>query len=161
MIGFDPASFRDPSGRLFRHAGAIYRTCSPEAVQVFEKARATGLLERLEREGLFVESELISSRNEGLDPEQVGERIVRQRELPLVTYSYEWSFSMLQAAAIATLRALDLCLEKGFVLKDATAFNVLFDGTYHGWSTSTHWNHAGKAASGPATPSSVARSCSR
>jgi SAM-dependent methyltransferase len=129
MIGFDPASFRDPSGRLFRHAGAIYRTCSPEAVQVFEKARATGLLERLEREGLFVESELISSRNEGLDPEQVGERIVRQRELPLVTYSYEWSFSMLQAAAIATLRALDLCLEKGFVLKDATAFNVLFDGT--------------------------------
>ncbi len=32
MIGFDPASFRDPSGRLFRHGGAIYRTCSPQAL---------------------------------------------------------------------------------------------------------------------------------
>ncbi len=36
---------------------------------------------------------------------------------------------MLRDAALVTLRALDLCLSKGFVLKDATAFNVLFEGT--------------------------------
>src|SRR5262249_15189243 len=30
---------------------------------------------------------------------------------------------------LTTLRAVDICLDKGFVLKDATAFNVLFEGS--------------------------------
>jgi ribosomal protein L11 methylase PrmA len=129
MIGFDPASFRDPSGRLFRHAGAIFRTCSPVALDTFRHAQDTGLLGELERQGLIVPSELKPSKTEGLDATQVGDWIVRQPELPLVTYSYEWSFSMLRDAALVTLRALDICLAHGFVLKDATAFNVLFEGS--------------------------------
>jgi SAM-dependent methyltransferase len=129
MIGFDPASFRDPSGRLFRHDGAIFRTCSAEALETLRHARNTGLLETLEHQGLIVPSELKPSRAEGLDASEVGEWLVRQPELPLVTYSYEWSFSMLRDAALTTLGALDACLAKGFVLKDATAFNVLFEGT--------------------------------
>jgi hypothetical protein len=129
MIGFDTGSFRDPSGRLFRHAGAIFRTCSPEALDTFRHAQDTGLLGELERQGLIVPSELKPSKAEGLDAAQVGDWIVRQPELPLVTYSYEWSFSMLRDAALTTLVALDLCLAKGFVLKDATSFNVLFQGT--------------------------------
>jgi SAM-dependent methyltransferase len=129
MIGFDPASFRDPSGRLFRHAGSIFRTCSPEALDTFRHAQDTGLLGELERQGLIVPSELKPSKTEGLDAAQVGDWIVRQPELPLVTYSYEWSFSMLRDAALTTLRAMDTCLEYGFVLKDATAFNVLFEGS--------------------------------
>jgi hypothetical protein len=129
MIGFDPASFRDPSGRLFRHGGAIYRTCSPAALTSYRDARASGLLDVLEGGGLFLPSELLSSASAGLDPGVVGELVVRQKELPLVSYVYEWSFSMVRDAALATLRSLQACLDKGFVLKDATAFNVLFEGT--------------------------------
>ncbi len=129
MIGFDPASFRDPSGRLFRRGGAIYRTCSPDALTAYRDARSSGLLDALERQGLFVPSELVSSQSESFDPAVVGDWVVRQAELPLVSYSYEWSFSMVRDAALATLRSLETCLDKGFVLKDATAFNVLFDGT--------------------------------
>ena len=129
MIGFDPSSFRDPSGRLFRHGGAIYRTCSPAALTSYRDARASGLLEALESSGLFVPSELLSSQSAGFDPDAVGEWVVRQAELPLVSYVYEWSFSMVRDAALATLRSLEACLDKGFVLKDATAFNVLFEGT--------------------------------
>jgi SAM-dependent methyltransferase len=129
MTTFDPASFRDPSGRLFRHAGAIYRTCSPEALKSFESARAAGLLKELTAAGLLVPSTLVESASEGLSPAEVGDRVIRQPELPLVSYSYEWSFSMLRDAALATLHALDVCLGKGFVLKDATSFNVLFEGT--------------------------------
>ena len=51
MTGFDPASFRDPSGRLFRHAGALYRTCSPQALASFARARESGLLSALESAG--------------------------------------------------------------------------------------------------------------
>ena len=129
MIGFDPASFRDPSGRLFRHANAIYRTCSDDALHAFQEARKAGLLSALERDGLFISSDLTAAEQEGLDPSAVGTWVVRQPELPLVTYNYEWSFTMLRDAATCTLRALEACLDKGFVLKDATAFNVLFEGT--------------------------------
>ena len=58
-----------------------------------------------------------------------GRQILKQPELPLVSYSYEWSFSMLRDAARLTLDVLDACLAKNFVLKDATSFNVLFEGT--------------------------------
>jgi SAM-dependent methyltransferase len=128
MTQFDPASFRDPSGRLFRHSGAIYRTCSHDALNSFVQARDTGLIDTLTSAGLLVPSTLVDSANEGLDPAGVGEHVIRQAELPLVSYNYEWSFSMLRDAALVTLRSLDACLEKGFVLKDATAFNVLFEG---------------------------------
>ncbi len=129
MIGFDPSSFRDPSGRLFRHGGVIYRTGSADALASYRDARGSGLLDRLEGEGLFAASQLVDARGEGLEPNEVGESLIKQTELPLVTYSYEWSFSMLRDAAIATLRSLEICLDHGFILKDATAFNVLFDGT--------------------------------
>jgi SAM-dependent methyltransferase len=128
MTGFDPASFRDPSGRLFRHRGAVYRTCSPDARATFLRARDAGLLDRLTSLGLIVPSTLVASEAEGLLPSEVGAEVIRQPELPFVSYSYEWSFSMLRDAASATLRTLECCLDHGFVLKDATSFNVLFEG---------------------------------
>ena len=129
MIGFDPASFRDPSGRLFRHDGAIFRTASPEALASLNAARASGLLDQLERQGLFVPVTVVTAGQAGLPSAEVGDHVIRQAQLPLVTYSYEWSFSMLRDAALVTLRALEAALAKGYVLKDATSFNVVFDGT--------------------------------
>jgi hypothetical protein len=129
MIAFDPASFRDPLGRLFRHDGAIFRTASTEALVNLRAARASGLLDDLEQQGLFVPTTIIKSEDAGLSPADAGELVIRQAQLPLVTYSYEWSFSMLRDAALVTLRALELALKRGYVLKDATSFNVVFDGT--------------------------------
>ena len=129
MTGFDPASFRDPSGRLFRHAGALYRTCSSEALASYSRARESGLIDTLESSGQLVPTTLVSAEAEGLSPAQVGQQLLKQAELPLVSYSYEWSFSMLRDAARLTLGVLDACLAKNFILKDATSFNVLFEGT--------------------------------
>ena len=129
MIAFDPASFRDPSGRLFRHDGAIFRTASPEALASLHAARSSGLLDDLERQGLFVPITIVKSEEASLSTADVGEYVIRQAQLPLVTYSYEWSFSMLRDAALVTLRALESALSRGYVLKDATSFNVVFEGT--------------------------------
>src|SRR6188768_649107 len=103
MIAFDPASFRDPSGRLFRHDGAIFRTASPEALASLHAARSSGLLDDLERQGLFVPITIVKSQEASLSTADVGEYVIRQAQLPLVTYSYEWSFSMLRDAALVTL----------------------------------------------------------
>ena len=45
------------------------------------------------------------------------------------SYAYEWSASMLHAAAVLTVDLAIASLDAGFELKDASPFNVLFDGS--------------------------------
>ena len=53
--------------------------------------------------------------------------VLEHERLPLVTYPYEWSFSMLADAGLLHLDLQEALLTRGFSLKDASAFNVLFD----------------------------------
>ena len=49
--------------------------------------------------------------------------------LPFVSVPAEWSAAMLAQAALHTLDVNEELIENGFILKDATPANVLFDGT--------------------------------
>ncbi len=51
----------------------------------------------------------------------------RPRELPLISYPYEWCFSQLREAALLTLELQRRALAAGMRLKDASAYNVQFD----------------------------------
>lgn len=51
------------------------------------------------------------------------------RRLKFVTHPFEWSDSQLHAAARFTLRLQEEAVAAGFDLKDASAWNVIFDGT--------------------------------
>jgi hypothetical protein len=53
--------------------------------------------------------------------------VIRPRELPLISYPYEWSFSQLREAALLTLELQRRALSVGMRLKDASAYNVQFD----------------------------------
>ncbi len=75
----------------------------------------------------------------------VGTRLVEQEEcvasdsdfiatlqhdrLPLITWPYEWSFSMLRDAALLQLELMSRSLEEDCILKDASAYNFQFRGT--------------------------------
>jgi hypothetical protein len=54
--------------------------------------------------------------------------VIRPRELPLISYPYEWSFSQLREAALLTLELQGRALASGMRLKDASAYNIQFDG---------------------------------
>ena len=129
MLGFDPASFKDPAGRVFYHGDLVCRTLSDDARQTFDAARDSGLIAALVADQLLVRSEVASAAELGIGDADAGQFVLRQPRLPLVSYSYEWSFEMLRDAALVTLRVLERALAAGFVLKDANAFNILFDGT--------------------------------
>ena len=49
--------------------------------------------------------------------------------IPFISYAYEWSFSQLQDAALATLAIEKKALEHGMSLKDASAYNIQFRGS--------------------------------
>ena len=126
----EPGSFRDPAGHVFLASGRVFRGISAD--------NAAGLRE-------FIGSDFFRERAGGVivDTREVRPGEVRaagvaagevdafglwveHERLPLVCYPYEWPFASLQAAACLTLRLLIDGLRHGYMLKDASAFNVQF-----------------------------------
>ncbi len=125
-IVFDGGSFKDPAGRVFFHDGAVFRTLSEDARERFEALVACGLYDDLLNRGLMVKTKLRRTADLGLPVDTLGASVLEHERLPFISYPYEWSFDMLRDAARATLVIIELALEQGHTLKDATSFNIQF-----------------------------------
>jgi len=127
----DPASFRDPAGRVYRVGDRILRTVSERIAAEFEQVRASGLIDDLIERSWLVPGETADpARLDGLaGPLAEGVHAVIEHPcLPFVSYPYEWGFSQLKAAALLHLDIHLAALERGVTLCDASAYNVQFIG---------------------------------
>jgi hypothetical protein len=116
------ASFRDPSGFLFRQKETLYRQVNPSYQSDYDRLMTSGLYDALVREGLLVphaEVELASQPDGAY-------KILRPAPVPFISYPYEWCFSQLKDAAWATLRIQKKGMDFGMSLKDASAYNIQF-----------------------------------
>ncbi len=120
-----PSSFRDPSGFVFRHAGEVYRQVNAGYAGQFEHFLSSGLYDALVSKGYLIAHEDVSDPDIPRAPDC--HRILKPRAIPYISYPYEWSFSQLKDAAMLTLRIQTVALKHGFVLKDASAYNIQFD----------------------------------
>ena len=118
-------SFRDPAGRVIHSGGQLYRILHLEAREAYLRLMESGLYDTLVADGLLVSHEAI---DHPIDPAKDIWRTIKPRRLPVVSYPYEWPFSVLQDAARLTLRVQREALKRGMTLKDASAFNVQLDG---------------------------------
>ena len=118
-------SFRDPSGQVFNIEGRIYRSISEAGADDFVAARDAGIYDKLIDEGLLIAHEEIDVPNPA--PEGTEYCLMHPR-LTMVSYPWEWPFSMLKDAALMHLEAMEKLLPLGFWLRDASAFNAQFDG---------------------------------
>ena len=55
--------------------------------------------------------------------------VVEHEPVDFLTWPYEWPFSMLKDAALLQLRLLETCVQSGWMLKDATPYNIQWVGT--------------------------------
>ena len=78
---FDPASFRDPEGKVIELEGRIYRTLSKVARERLERFESDSHLRALAETELHVPSHLLPTSESGLDPAQFGETIVAHERL--------------------------------------------------------------------------------
>jgi ribosomal protein L11 methylase PrmA len=117
-------SFRDPSGYLFRRDGVLYRSVAPSYRAHYDALLASGLYDELAAGGLLVRHEEMAP---ALAPGAY--RVLRPDVVEFVSYPYEWCFGQLKAAALCTLAIQRRALARGMVLKDASAYNVQFQGT--------------------------------
>jgi SAM-dependent methyltransferase len=126
----DPGSYRDPSGFIFRRDGVLYRQVNRSFGGQWRAFLESGLYEELAARGLLIEHEPAAV---DLAQTDDAEAVIRPREVRVVSYPYEWSFSQLRDAARLTLEIQERGLARGQTLRDATPFNVQFDGTAPIW----------------------------
>lgn len=120
------ASFRDPSGFLFRsEAGQLYRQVNHCYRPHFELLHDSGLYDGLVGDGLLVRHQVV----DGVRPlSDDAFCIIQPHRIPFISYPYEWAFSALKDAALLTLDVQIRALEHDMQLKDASAYNIQFDG---------------------------------
>jgi SAM-dependent methyltransferase len=123
LINPNPSSFRDPSGFIFESDGEIYRQVNKIYQNDFDLLISSGLYDELVNNHLLVKHEEVNSPI--LKPE-IAYKIIKIERIKFISYPYEWSFSQLKDAALLTLHILLLAINKGMILKDASAYNVQF-----------------------------------
>jgi len=120
-----PASFRDPSGFLFRRDGVLLRQVDARYAQTFDLAKSSGLFDELMSRGALVRHQEIDP---GLAESDDAHAVLRPEPLAFVSHPYEWCFGQLRAAALHTIDLQRSALAHGMTLKDASAYNIQFIG---------------------------------
>ena len=116
-------SFRDPNGFVFVADGLVYRQVNEGYRANYDQLMESGLYaELVDRELLIPHSEA----NSDLSPGGQSYKILQPGQIPFISYPYEWCFSQLKDAALATLNIQRRALQQGMILKDASAYNIQF-----------------------------------
>lgn len=129
-IRIDAGSYRDPSGFVFTYDEDIYRSVSDSSWAIVQKMEESGLLSDLIESDEFVQTRMLTPGDRSY-PElrkQLPQwtHFLWHERIPVLSYPYEWSFSMLLDAGLLQLRIQKKLLEHNLSLKDASAFNVQF-----------------------------------
>ena len=113
------SSFRDPSGYILVKDGIVYRNINPVYFKQYQSLTGSGFYKKLFESGLLVKHTEVAA-----DANHV---LIQPENIPFFSYPYEWSFTQYKHAALHTLKLQKYCLQNGYTLKDATAFNITFN----------------------------------
>jgi hypothetical protein len=126
-------SFRDPDGFVIRSGGRVLRCVLPHALEEFQCFLASSLALHLAGSCRIAATsvaehgsdELLSSAGYSVP---AGSALFEHPPVAFPNYPYEWSPAMLEAAAELTIELALSALDEGFALKDATPYNIMFEG---------------------------------
>jgi hypothetical protein len=83
----------------------------------------SGLYKKLIDSQLLIPHEEVDI--QGPEPEKAY-KIIKPEMVPFISYPYEWCFSQLKDAALATFKIQKIALDFGMTLKDCSAYNMQF-----------------------------------
>ena len=126
----DSGSFRDRDGRVYHCQGRVLRGLSTAALENFRQLQDKSFYQKLVNDSkVIATSELHSTQNplpESVKVQWAG--FLEHQPVPVISYAYEWTFSMLRAAASLQLHLVEQAISNGFTVKDATPYNIQFVG---------------------------------
>ena len=118
-------SFRDPSGFVYLADGVLYRQVNRVFAEEFDACVASGLYDELAARWA---PDPAPSRGHRAASSPDAHAVIEPARIEFVSYPYEWTFGELKDAALLTLDVQERALARGFVLRDASAYNVQFRG---------------------------------
>ena len=116
-------SFRDPSGFVFAAGGRLYRQVNRSFSAEYDACVSSGLYDDLIASGLLVAHRDVGV---GFAVTPDAHAVIEPAIVPFISYPYEWSFGQQRDAALLTLDLQERALDRDFVLRDASAYNVQF-----------------------------------
>ncbi|TET13867.1 MAG: class I SAM-dependent methyltransferase [Actinobacteria bacterium] len=119
----EPSSFRDPCGFLFYKDGSIYRQINTIYKENYDHLMESGLYKTLVDTNLLIPHKEIDI--DGLEPDKAY-KIIKPEPIPFISYPYEWCFSQLKDAALATFKIQKIAMDFEMTLKDCSAYNIQF-----------------------------------
>ena len=125
MNSVDPGSFRDPAGFVYEANGQLLRQINTDFDDDYRALIDSGLYEALVQKNWLVPHTEVDL---SLASDERACVIIAPERIPFISFPYEWSFHQFQAAAVLTLSIAELAFEHGMVLKDASAYNIQFNG---------------------------------
>jgi len=133
MITPDPGSFKDPSGRVYRvtddnNVTHILRGLDANAGAVATKLLAAPFFQTWIRKQSIVATTDVTNEPIAAPLTPHWHTVLEHAPVPFLTMPYEWCFSMLKDAALLTLDLFQQALENHYLLKDATPYNIQFNG---------------------------------
>ncbi|HQC63667.1 MAG TPA: hypothetical protein PK459_01045 [Anaerolineaceae bacterium] len=118
------ASFRDPSGFVFKQDDEFHRQVNLAYKKDYDLLMSSGLYRQLSKaKALITHQELSLDLSPLLE---IAYKIIKPQQLGFISYPYEWCFNQYKDAAILTLSIARRALEYGISLKDASAYNIQF-----------------------------------
>jgi SAM-dependent methyltransferase len=125
----EPGSFRDPDSRVCTRDGRVFRLLSERGAEDWRKLCSSQLHSELASEAKLVRT--WDASGDPLVADLLGDGVagvLEHEAIPFVSYPYEWSFSMLQDAALLQLELVRRSIDAGMILKDSSPYNVQFVG---------------------------------
>jgi hypothetical protein len=105
---------------------SVFRAVTPAGLDDWTAVGDSSFFAELVDEGKVIDTEPCPT--DVLPPGQEWAACLRHRRIPVVNHPYEWSVTMLRDAALLQLEVTRRAVLEGFITKDATSFNVVFDG---------------------------------
>jgi len=124
----DAGSFRDRDGRVYHFQDRVFRGLSKSALQNFRQLQKKSFYVTLVETGKVVVTREVPGNENPLpdDLKAPWAGFLEHDSVPVISYPYEWTFSMLKAAASLQLHLVERAVSNGFTLKDATPYNIQF-----------------------------------
>ncbi|MEE8495069.1 MAG: hypothetical protein V3S21_01200 [Xanthomonadales bacterium] len=121
-------SFRDRDGRVYHFQERVFRGMSESALRNFRQLQEQSFYAKLAKSGKVIGSREISAKENPLpsDVKAQWAGFLEHDPVAVISYPYEWTFSMLKAAASLQLHLVEHAVSNGFTLKDASPYNIQF-----------------------------------
>ena len=118
----DPGSFRDPASQVLRDGDLILRALDARGAEAWNAVKDKPFMKKA-----IADSRIVGTTDSERSVDGAA-WVLEHPLLPVITYPYEWTFSMLRDAALLQLDLLTEALADGVTIKDATPFNIQFVG---------------------------------